>query len=120
MNLTILFDENFPIIARTFLATQGCTIMDIRGTALEGCDDKTLFAYAQDNGAILLTTDKDFFHTMPLLFAEHCGIVVIALRQPNSSAILKKLQEHWGHLKQEAFKNRALLLTDLRVYSRRK
>lgn len=118
MSLTILLDENFPSSARAFLESQGYSILDIRGTDREGCDDKALFTYAQENNAVLLTTDKDFFHTVPLLFPEHHGIVVIALRKPNSMAILQRLQESWSQLKQDGFRNRAFLLTDRRIYSR--
>jgi predicted nuclease of predicted toxin-antitoxin system len=120
MSLRVLLDENFPLSARTFLETQGCSVLDIRGTPREGCDDKTLFAWAQENHAITLTTDKDFFHTIPLRSSQHHGVVVIALKKPNSMAILHRLKSVWDQLENTGFKDCAFLLTDTRIYSRRR
>jgi len=36
---------------------------------------------------VFLTTDRDFFHTIPHIHDKHAGIIVIALRQPNRSTI---------------------------------
>ncbi len=119
MNLSILLDENFPTSGRGFLESEGCVVLDIRGTSRQGCDDKTLFTWAQENHAVILTTDKDFFHTIPLLYPRHHGIVVIALKRPNSLAILQRLKKDWKHLKDAGFKDQAFLLTDTRIYSRR-
>jgi predicted nuclease of predicted toxin-antitoxin system len=35
----------------------------------QGAPDGKLFAHAQEQNAIFVTTDKDFFHTIPLSFA---------------------------------------------------
>ena len=40
----------------------------------------------------MLTTDRDFYHTVPLLYEHHFGVVVIALHQPNRDAILGRLK----------------------------
>ena len=62
--------------------------------------------------ATILTTDRDFYHTVPMLYPEHHGIVVIALRQPNRQAILVKLE--WLLTQQELFplEGKVLLLRD--------
>lgn len=119
MRRIILLDENFPLSTRSFLESRGWFVLDVRGTSREGCDDKTLFAWAQENQALLLTTDKDFFHTIPLIFPRHHGILVIALKRPNSMAILLKLQNAWDHVIQAGFENQAFLLTDSRIFSRK-
>lgn len=59
---------------------------------MEGASDIELFGCAQEKSAILLTTDRDFFHTVPTLFDTHHGVIVIALRQPSRAAILSKLE----------------------------
>jgi predicted nuclease of predicted toxin-antitoxin system len=58
---------------------------------LQGVDDSRLFEIAQKNEAILLTTDRDFYHTVPLRYSTHYGVIVIALKQPNRESILSKL-----------------------------
>jgi predicted nuclease of predicted toxin-antitoxin system len=83
-------DENFPKAAAGVLERLGHEVFDLRGTGREGSPDAEIFTDAQLQGAVFLTTDRDFFHTIPHLHAEHHGVVVIALRQPNRAAILEK------------------------------
>ena len=89
--MKFLLDENFPKSAARVLTNSGHTVIDIRGTELQGIDDASLFGLALAERAILLTTDRDFYHTVPLQYAEHSGVIVIALKQPNRSAILSRL-----------------------------
>lgn len=90
--MIFLLDENFPKSAETLISSLGHKAIDIRGTDLQGADDFHLFEVAQSYGAILLTTDRDFYHTVPLQYSEHCGVIVIALKQPNRKAILARLE----------------------------
>jgi predicted nuclease of predicted toxin-antitoxin system len=91
--MKFLLDENFPKSAEKLLIELGHEVIDIRGTELQGIDDSRLFELAQESEAILLTTDRDFYHTVPLRHAMHFGVIVIALKQPNRETILSKL--HW-------------------------
>ena len=90
--MNFLLDENFPKSAEKLLIELGHHVIDIRGTTQQGADDFKLFELAQANKAILLTTDRDFYHTVPLMYSEHAGVIVIALKQPNRAAILARLQ----------------------------
>ena len=77
-----------------------------------GIEDAAVFQKAQDLQAILLTTDRDFFHTIPVLFESHFGIIVIALRQPNRAAILQRLKWILSHMGKSAFANRVFQMRD--------
>lgn len=88
----IPLDENFPKSAEELLTDLGHTVIDVRGTKLQGTDDDGLFDLAQRKNAVLLTTDRDFYHTVPLKYSNHFGVVVIALKQPNREAILRRLR----------------------------
>ncbi|MCP4416375.1 MAG: hypothetical protein GY805_07120 [Chloroflexi bacterium] len=90
--MIFLLDENFPKSAESLLNKLGHHVIDIRGTELQGTDDFHLFEVAQQQKAVLLTTDRDFYHTVPLRYTEHFGVVVIALKQPNREAILTRLR----------------------------
>jgi predicted nuclease of predicted toxin-antitoxin system len=94
------------------LASAGHEVTDFRGSLEEGMDDSLVFQKAQGLGAILLTTDRDFFHTIPLLYPEHAGVVVVALRQPNRAGIISRLEWLLSHVPESAFKNRAFQLRD--------
>lgn len=117
--MNIFLDENFPAIACLFLETQGHHVLDIRGTDREGMNDAELFALVQNQRAVFLTTDKDFFHTIPFMFPRHHGVVVVALRQPNARFIMRRLQEAWPALVQGGFANTMILLTDNKTYVRK-
>ncbi len=91
--MKFLLDENFPKSAEKILTSLNHTVIDIRGTDLQGSDDLHLFRLAQQHQAVLLTTDRDFYHTVSLQQPRHFGVVVIALKQPNRHSILVRL--HW-------------------------
>ncbi len=77
-----------------------------------------MFAHAQRQHAIFITTDKDFFHTVPLTFARHYGAVVITLRRPNRDALLRRLSEALAALGERTLENTVWLITETRIYSR--
>jgi predicted nuclease of predicted toxin-antitoxin system len=110
--MKFFLDENFPKAAAGMLEGMGHEVFDLRGSSREGLPDRDIFAEAQLSAAIFLTTDRDFFHTIPHLHEAHAGIVVIALRQPNRSAILEKLSWVLKRLQPNEFKNRTVQLRD--------
>jgi predicted nuclease of predicted toxin-antitoxin system len=110
--MKFFFDENFPKAAGKLLRKHGHEWIDIRGTDQEGSDDRTIFDDAQRQEAVFLTTDRDFFHTVPHLGDPHCGVVVIALRQPNRDNILDRLKWFLDHFGDADLKNRAFELRD--------
>ncbi len=89
--MRFLLDENFPRAAKTMLEQSGHVVYDMRDILESGADDNSVFRKAQELDAVLLTTDRDFFHTVSYLWHEHSGVIVIALRQPNREAILARL-----------------------------
>lgn len=112
--MKFFLDENFPKAAHPLLKNLGHEIFDLRGTSREGAADTEIFQEAQDCEAVFLTTDRDFFHTVPHLYSRHEGVVVIALRQPNRANILDKLSFSWiiDHLAPQDFKNRVIQMRD--------
>lgn len=110
--MTFLLDENFPKTAQALLAARGHSVLDLRGTADEGAADADVFAMAQARQAAILSTDRDFFHTIPHMFPGHCGIVVIALRQPNRQRILDRLTWFLNRFGNQSMLAKAYLLRD--------
>lgn len=87
--MRFFLDENIPRNVQLFLIKSGYEVYDVRGTYDEGLSDKEIFLIAQKKHAIFVTTDKDFFHTIPYLFQEHNGIIVISLSQPMQTRYLQ-------------------------------
>lgn len=110
--MKFLLDENFPKASLSFLIEHGHDCLDFRDIGPKGANDNELFAVAIKENAVLLTTDRDFFHTIPYLFPEHPGVVVIALRQPNRQNILKKLEWFLNEFGNRVLQNCILELRD--------
>ena len=110
--MTFFLDENFPKTAEALLASLGHVVLDIRGTDAEGAADTDIFGMAQEKQAVFLSTDRDFFHTIPHLFPRHHGIVVIALRQPNRQAILGRLAWFLTRFGSQSVAGKVYLLRD--------
>jgi predicted nuclease of predicted toxin-antitoxin system len=87
-----LLDENFPRSVATALLERGHEAVDLRSIGLLGASDTVVAEKAIEADAVILTTDRDFFHTFPNLYAEHSGVVVIALRQPSRGRITERLE----------------------------
>lgn len=110
--MTFVFDENFPRSAKAMLADLGHVVYDMRDILEPGADDNTVFRKAQELHAVLLTTDRDFFHTVPYLWHEHSGVVVIALRKPNRAAILARLAWFLKTVSDDNLRNEVYQLRD--------
>jgi predicted nuclease of predicted toxin-antitoxin system len=113
--MKFFLDENFPRKATEALRNLGHTVIDIRGTGAEGIDDQVIFEIAQKEKAVFLTTDRDFFHTIPFLYKHHFGIIVIALSSPNAVRILEKLTIALSFIDNHPIESNCLLLTDRRI-----
>jgi predicted nuclease of predicted toxin-antitoxin system len=110
--MRFFLDENFPKTTAKLLLENGHSVFDIRGTSEEGAEDISIFQMAQKEKAIFLTTDKDYFHTIPHLFESHYGIIVITLSQPNRRNISDKLMWALNHIDMLMFENKIILLKD--------
>ncbi|MBI4691809.1 MAG: DUF5615 family PIN-like protein [Nitrospirae bacterium] len=58
--MRIIVDENIPLMTANELRSLGHNVMDIRGTDLEGTDDKELWKIVLKEKRLLITTDKGF------------------------------------------------------------
>jgi predicted nuclease of predicted toxin-antitoxin system len=118
--MNFLLDENFPRSALAQLQLAGHTATHALDLFAPGANDDRLFAHAQQSHAIFVTTDKDFFHTIPLTFARHNGAIVITLRRPNRTDLLRRLADALAALGDRTLTNTVWLVTDTRIYSRQK
>jgi|ERR1043165_522205 predicted nuclease of predicted toxin-antitoxin system len=118
--MKFFLDENFPRPALVQLQAAGHSANHALETFPPGTADELLFAHAQKEHAVFVTTDKDFFHTIPLAFAQHDGAIVITLRRPNREELLRRLADALAALDQRNLQNTVWLVTDTHIYSRRK
>ena len=91
--MRFFLDENFPVAAFDLLNSLGHEVARALDHYPPGTDDSTLLAHAQRQTAVFLTTDKDFFHTVPWLYPQRTApVIAITLDQPNRQRILNRLQ----------------------------
>ncbi len=110
--MKFFLDENFPKSAAEFLRQAGHDVTSPHDEELLGVPDEVLFGRCQEIEACFLTTDRDFFHTVPHLYENHFGVVVIALKQPNRSGILSRLEWFLSHVAEETVPDRVFQLRD--------
>ncbi|MDA3940605.1 MAG: DUF5615 family PIN-like protein [Spirochaetia bacterium] len=101
-----------PKKVTSVLEQLGHTVLDIRGTMQEGISDIEIFSLSKKEKAIFLTSDKDFYHTIHLTEKPHFGIIVVALRQPNSETIIEKISWVLDNVEKFTFHSECLLITD--------
>lgn len=110
--MRFFLDENFPKSCGEFLTNKGHLVFDIRGTSNEGIDDISIFTLAQENNSVFLTTDKDFFHTVPFIFSKHSGVIVFCFNKPNRKLISEKLEWVLNNVPLIDFNSKILFLRD--------
>ena len=110
--MRFLLDENFPKSARLLLETLSHEVIDFRIEGNVGADDSEVINLAIERSAVILSTDRDFFHTLGRQFPEHHGIVVIAVKKPTRSLILERLRWILDHVPSEKFQARTFQLRD--------
>lgn len=88
--MKILVDEHIPLMTVRTLRLMGHDVCDIRGTQDEGMQDNALWAMAQQEERLLVTTDKGFaqYRAMP-----HHGVLIIRLRRPNRHKIHARIMQ---------------------------
>ena len=115
--MKFLLDENFPRSSVDLIAECGHEAILFDEVCEFGNDDEAVFAAAQRLGATILTSDRDFYHTVPLLHPVHAGIVVVALRQPSRAAIHARLRWFMANI-EEPLANRVFILRDFTYRAR--
>jgi len=116
--MKFFLDENFPRSALGQLQAAGHSASHALDYFPPGTADDQLFARAQEDGAIFVSTDKDFFHTIPLAFVRHRGAIVITLRKPNRADLLRRLADALTLLGDRDLHDTVWLVTDTRIRSR--
>jgi predicted nuclease of predicted toxin-antitoxin system len=112
-------DENFPLLASEHLRSLGHEVFRALEFHPPGTADRKLFEDAQHRGAIFLTTDKDFFHTIPFFFPQRVAPVIsITLAQAKSANILARLESLMNSVHLESDKDAVYLVTDRKIVRR--
>jgi len=117
--MLFFLDENFPILAIDFLAKNAHEAVRCLDYFPQGTPDDVLFDKAQDLRATFLSTDKDFFHTVPLTRPNRAiAVVAFTLSQPTRAKIIERLQAFLA-IVPEVLPGDVFLITDNRIIKKR-
>ena len=107
--MKILVDENIPTITVEELRRRGNEVLDIRGTSSQGMPDAQLWALAQAEQRLLITTDKGFADHRD---DAHHGILIIRLRQPNENRIHTRIISALDQYPEESWPGMLVVMRD--------
>lgn len=110
--MRFLLDENFPKAVIPVLEARGHEVFDFREIGKAGSPDGEVVRAAKERAAALLTTDRDFFHTLGKELPEHGGIVVVALKQPTGRSIAARIEWFLDHVGPDQLPGRVFQLRD--------
>ena len=80
-----LIDEDMPRSLAAALVTAGHQVLEVRDAGLRGRADDEVFARAQADGRVLITSDLGFSNVLRYPPGSHAGIVVV--RVPNEMPV---------------------------------
>jgi predicted nuclease of predicted toxin-antitoxin system len=107
--MNILVDENIPRRTVDALRAMGHSVTDVRGTSDEGGDDELLWQRAQQEHALLVTTDKGFSQKR---HEAHAGILVVRLRQPNRLKIHERVLQAMAQFTEAEWSGLVVVMRD--------
>lgn len=110
--MKFLLDENFPRAGGEYLENLGFEVLYARSECGQGAPDSDLMAFAVQSESVVLTTDRDFFHTLAISHPHHSGVIAIALRQPSRSLIVARLGWFLDNISLDLLPGRAFQLRD--------
>jgi predicted nuclease of predicted toxin-antitoxin system len=110
--MKFLLDENFPKSIIPILRENGHQALDFREVGVIGAPDEDVIMLAIEEEAVILTTDRDFFHTLSKSKPQHKGILVVALKQPNRQLIADRVKWFLDNVDEKDVAGRAFQLRD--------
>ncbi len=107
--MKIVVDENIPRRTVDALRAMKHEVIDLRQTDNKGADDAKLWEVAQQNGALIITTDKGFVRRQS---APHSGILVVRLRQPNRDRIHSRVMAAMAAFTENSWPGQTVVMRD--------
>ena len=107
--MRILADENIPVRTVHALRAQGHTVVDLRESTEKSAGDERVWALAQRDKALLVTTDKGFVRRRG---PGHHGILAIRLRQPNRERIHRHILRALARFGEASWPGQTVVIRD--------
>ena len=107
--MRILVDENIPLMTVVSLRCLGHDVRDVRGSSEQGKPDADLWALAQREERLVISTDKGFAARRD---RRHFGAMVVRLRRPNRRRIHERVLYALAAIAEKDWLGRVVTLRD--------
>jgi predicted nuclease of predicted toxin-antitoxin system len=107
--MKIFVDENIPLITVETLRNLSHDVLDIRGTLDEGLQDVDLWIKCQNEGRLLISTDKGFSKRRN---ESHHGMLIVRLRKPNQSEIHRRIMQAINQFSESEWQGMLVVMRD--------
>ncbi|HEV8131572.1 MAG TPA: DUF5615 family PIN-like protein [Acidobacteriota bacterium] len=108
--MKVLVDENIPLMTVEALRKMGHDVHDVRATKGKGMLDASLRKLAQREQRLVITTDKYFIRHRD---EDHCGLLIVRLRQPNRKKIHLRVMQALSQLSSEKWLGLSVVMRDV-------
>lgn len=117
--MRIKLDENLPKSLTTELARLGHDADTVFDEDLAGASDDRLWQATQQEQRFFITQDLDFSDVRLFQPGNHCGILLVRLRQPGKQALITHIMRLFAMKENESWEGCFLILTERKVRIRR-
>jgi len=107
--MKILVDENIPLITVEALRNSSNDVLDIRDTPEKGMPDQDLWPKCQQEGRLLITTDKGF---SKYRYESHYGMIIIRLKKPNRIKIHQRIMQAFNQFGEAEWQDMLVVMRD--------
>ncbi len=113
--MNIKLDENLPVSLVDVLTAFGHDVDTVPDEGLAGHDDATIWATAQTGGRFFITQDLDFSDVRRFLPGTHNGLLLVRVRVPSRSGLLKRIEAIFTGEQVETWERCFVLATDHKI-----
>ncbi len=117
--MRIKLDENLPKSLATRLSRIGHDTDTVFDEDLAGSTDDRLWEAAQQEQRFFITQDLDFSDVRQFQPGNHCGILLVRLRQPGKQALIAHIMRLFTMNEDTPWEGCFLILTEQKVRIRR-
>jgi predicted nuclease of predicted toxin-antitoxin system len=107
--MRVLTDENIPLMTIGELRRQRHDVRDVHKAGQKGLLDAEIWARAQEEGRLLITTDKGFAQRRSI---DHYGVLTIRLHQPNRYRIHERVMWAISHFPEAEWRGMVVTVRD--------
>ncbi|MBM4272824.1 MAG: hypothetical protein FJ139_11815 [Deltaproteobacteria bacterium] len=119
--LKFVIDEDMPRSTARVLKANGFNTIDVRDYGLRGKSDEEIFAFAQENNAVLVTGDLGFGNLLHFPVGSHAGIFITHFpNEISPSELNSQILKAFTTLREDDFKRNLIILEPGKLRIRRK